>query len=318
MHYDIWALGKKRNSIIIFGIVAAFIIGTLTANPVADAASPTVNLLNDLTFGLEAIKNAIDGISTDTGQIITDIAALSIGLSAATETQIDNIETDTGQIITDIASLNTGVSAANTGVSAATETQIDNIETDTGQIITDIASLNTGVSAATETQIDDIETDVETLENNQYVPFKAQTTSGITCDAAGGSGTTRFIIIDGDGTTGHFIVTSVSVFFFGVDSASDIIKLSSFKVDTFTRSVNSIDLIGTGTAQHQFELLGIALIDTDAKMVRQIAALSTGTEDIKLNIFCNAGTTSDIFLIAGDVLVSGWKKPLDTISVSIT
>ena len=44
----------SRNTIIILGLVGAFILGTLSANPVVDALSPVIALLTDATFGLEA------------------------------------------------------------------------------------------------------------------------------------------------------------------------------------------------------------------------------------------------------------------------
>jgi len=47
-------LALSRNSIIILGLVGAFILGTLSANPVVDALSPMIELLTDATFGLEA------------------------------------------------------------------------------------------------------------------------------------------------------------------------------------------------------------------------------------------------------------------------
>jgi len=37
MYFDIWALAKGCNSIIISGIVLAFIPGAITANPVVEA-----------------------------------------------------------------------------------------------------------------------------------------------------------------------------------------------------------------------------------------------------------------------------------------
>jgi len=46
-----------RKIIVGIAILAAFVIGTLSANPVVDAASPTVNLLTDAIFGLEAIQD---------------------------------------------------------------------------------------------------------------------------------------------------------------------------------------------------------------------------------------------------------------------
>ncbi len=65
-------------TIMILAISAAFVAGTLMANPVVEAASPVVGLLTDSIFGLEAIKNAINGIDTS-------------GL--ATQTSVDDIET---------------------------------------------------------------------------------------------------------------------------------------------------------------------------------------------------------------------------------
>ena len=66
-------MGRGRNAIIISVVILAFIVGTLTANPIVEAASPMVELLTDPIFGLEEIKKAVDDFQVvePLSQIIT-------------------------------------------------------------------------------------------------------------------------------------------------------------------------------------------------------------------------------------------------------
>lgn len=78
-------MGKRNNSIIISGLLVAFLVGTIVSSPSASAANPVTTLINE-------------HVIPKLNQIITDIAALTTGVSATTETQIDNIETETNKI----------------------------------------------------------------------------------------------------------------------------------------------------------------------------------------------------------------------------
>ena len=78
-------MGKKNNSIIISGILVAFLVGTIVSSPSASAANPVIALITEQVI-------------PKLNQIITDITALTTGVSATTETQIDNIETETNKI----------------------------------------------------------------------------------------------------------------------------------------------------------------------------------------------------------------------------
>ena len=71
MYFDIWALAKERNSIIISGIVLAFIAGAITANPVVEAAGGWKGAFDDLINGITAVNlnpaSTIGGSSISTG-----------------------------------------------------------------------------------------------------------------------------------------------------------------------------------------------------------------------------------------------------------
>ena len=54
-------------------IAAAFIVGTLTANPIVEAVSPVVNLLTDSIFGLEPIKNEARKTSLQNQLLLLDL-----------------------------------------------------------------------------------------------------------------------------------------------------------------------------------------------------------------------------------------------------
>jgi len=76
-------LAISRNSIIILGLVAAFILGTLTANPIVEAVSPVVKLLTDSIFGLEPIKNEVEKTSLQNQLLLLDLPDFKTAIDRA-------------------------------------------------------------------------------------------------------------------------------------------------------------------------------------------------------------------------------------------
>ncbi len=81
-------------TILILAIAAAFVAGTLMANPVVEAASPVVGLLTDSIFGLEAIKNAINGIDTSGLATQSSVDALQADVDDIKSAQATQIQAD--------------------------------------------------------------------------------------------------------------------------------------------------------------------------------------------------------------------------------
>jgi len=84
-------LELSRNSIIISGIIVAFIVGTLSANPIADAASPVVDVLEQILAVLEnptAISDVV--ISNDeTNPVPVEIQGGQLGDISASLNRIE-------------------------------------------------------------------------------------------------------------------------------------------------------------------------------------------------------------------------------------
>ena len=163
----------------------------------------------------------------------------------------------------------------------------------------------------------------------QVVPFKAEETTGGLCDSAGTGTSNPEIIIDSDGAEGEFVITSIIVKTGhpGVpatgfrDFAVNYVEIDGILFDTVTGNLlgptdgsgvlESADLMGTPVRRSG---------DTDAPLAggnfpHQIVALSGGADDIVVRFFCSS-VDDDITI--DRILVAGWKRPADTVTVTFT
>lgn len=157
-----------------------------------------------------------------------------------------------------------------------------------------------------------------------YVPFKVQIDGGL-CDSALAATSNPEIHIDGNGASGTFLVDSILL-------KTDNAPLGAFR----DLSVNSVTIDGTlfdtrtanlvGPAdgsgvQHSADLMGTpvrvasdpAAYNPGGNFPHELVANSAGADDIAIQLFCSlSGDDMNI----DTILVSGWKRPAEVITVS--
>lgn len=273
-------MSKSHNYIVIFGILTAFLVGTMVSGPQAFAANPVLTFIQDNVMPkLDEILLAVQGIDTS--------------FPSDTKTQIDNIETNTGQIITDIASLNTGVSAT-------TETQIDNIESETNKI----------QMLKNDIMIPFVKKDT-TLPK---VCASAPTDSSPSVDKDAiriASGLDREFLI-----TGIFVKVQANAA--GHEFKVTRISVDNTMMNIVSADLTGIEQPpSTKTA---FEILGAKTIgadsfarEKDSFIPFQIAA----TDQIRIEIECTVpGGSFPTDLIIEEIIVSGWQRSHDIMLVN--
>lgn len=208
------------------------------------------------------------------------------------EKQIADLQTQVGVLSDQVVDLQIGVAA---------------LEVQQGDLSVQVAELQTGVA------------EIPALFAEQYVPFMVRT-GQVTC-ASSGELDWDHLIIEGSGTTGDFLVTSVA---FGRPGgttqsilSSSVIRVGNICADhdmtANCLSIGTMDFASTSDPEG-FELLGAPTGD-GGSLPRQIAASSAGPDDIVINIVCDADG-DDIRFGPDSIVVSGWKQKGETVSVS--
>lgn len=177
----------------------------------------------------------------------------------------------------------------------------------------------TGVAA----QINQVKNALQAI----VVPFKIFDPAGGFCDSAGPGTSVPEIVIDSDGTNASFVVTSIllrtaapGVPETGFQSFSiNNVSIDGELFDTRTGDLvgptdgsgvlESVDLMGTPVRRSgdKTDLL------SGGNFPHQIVADSDGSDDIRIQLFCSS---DDQDLNIDGVLVAGWKRPADTITVT--
>lgn len=179
---------------------------------------------------------------------------------------------------------------------------------------------NAGPFGAIQRQLEAINARLDDL----YVPFKVQIGGGLCNSAPAGSANPQ-IIIDSDGTD-TFVVTSVLVKR-GFQNPVDFLFLSLNGVainGTFfeTRTGNLFDpLFGEFAVQQSADLMGtpvrrggnINTPEPGGNVPHQIVADGGTVDDVKFTLFCRSDNQD---LDIENVVVAGWKKTADTITVT--
>ncbi len=241
-------------------------------------------------FGLEEIKREVNNIE---GNITSSIFGLE-----EIKNEVRNIE---GNVTDPVFGLE------------EIKNEVRNIEGNITSSIFGLAEIKREIIGI-EGNITSSDFGLEAIDNSQYVPFKATTSSTGTCAEAGGGFDFDGIAIASAATTGDFIITGVAIEPSGIDQASDSIQVIGYQVDTAIINLTTVDLTGTLTTSSGFDVMGSSLI-TGGTFPHQIAAASAGAGDISMIIFCNASTTSNI-TFSEPIIVSGWKQADDTITVT--
>jgi hypothetical protein len=157
-----------------------------------------------------------------------------------------------------------------------------------------------------------------------YVPFKVQVAGGV-CDSAAAPSSNPKIVIDSNGA-GPFAVNSILIKR-GFQNPVDFLFLAvnGVTIDgTFfeTRTGNLFDpLFGEFAVEQAADIMGMPVRRggsiTDpapgGNVPHEIVAEGDGTEDVRVLLFCRSDAQD---LSIETVLVAGWKRPGDTISVT--
>ncbi len=160
----------------------------------------------------------------------------------------------------------------------------------------------------------------------QVVPFKIVDDIGGLCDSAGGSTSNPEIHIDSNGEEGEFVITSILVRSAPSLPTTGLLDLIINRVvidgDSFdTRTGNILNpTFGSGVAESA-DLMGTSVLrNTDpsdplpgGSFPHQIVAESAGAEDVRIDLFCSS---TDDDLTIDQILVAGWKRPADTITLT--
>jgi hypothetical protein len=169
-------------------------------------------------------------------------------------------------------------------------------------------------------QLDTISAQLEDL----YVPFKVEIPGGL-CNSEFAPSANPKIIIDSDGSE-PFTLKSVLIKR-GFQNPVDFLFLSlnGVTIDgTYfeTRTGNLFDpLFGEFAVEQAADILGmpvrrggdISEPEPGGNVPHEIVALGEGPEDVRFQLFCRSDEQD---LEIETVLVAGWKKPGDTISVT--
>jgi hypothetical protein len=176
-------------------------------------------------------------------------------------------------------------------------------------------------------QIKDALQDIDAKLDAVVVPFKVVDLTGGICDSAGPGTSVPEIHIDSDGATGSFVVVSILL-----RTAAPGVPETGFRAFSVNNVIIDGELFDTRTGN----LLGptdgsgvLESVDLMATPVRrsadlddplpgggfphQIVADSDGSDDIRIRLFCSS---DDDDLNIDGLLVSGWKRPADTITVT--
>ncbi len=158
------------------------------------------------------------------------------------------------------------------------------------------------------------------------VPFKVTIAGGL-CDSAGSGTSVPSIVIDSDGIDGEFVITSILLKTTapGIpetgfrDLTLNHITIDGELFDTQTANLmgpaggtgvlESADILGTPvrrTSDHEAPPLG-------GNVPHQVVAESAGASDVEVELFCSS---TDDDLSFDTILVAGWKRPADTVTVT--
>jgi hypothetical protein len=157
-----------------------------------------------------------------------------------------------------------------------------------------------------------------------YVPFKTQINGGI-CDSAPSPSSNPQIVIDSDGS-GTFVISSILIKR-GPQNPVDFLFLALNGVEingTFfeTRTGNLFDpLFGEFAVEQAADIMGmpvrrggnISAPEPGGNVPHQIVAEGGTVDDVRVRLFCRSDNQD---LSIETVVVAGWKKSLDTITVT--
>jgi hypothetical protein len=196
-----------------------------------------------------------------------------------------------------------------------------------GLVLTISATMTASAPAQAQAALNALQAINDKIEA-QVVPFKVVIPGGL-CDSAGQGTSTAEVIIDSDGAEGEFVVTSIllGTTVPGVPSTGfEAFTINHLEIDGDRFYIRSGNLLGPTDGAGVYEATDIMGTpsrrnsDREAPLAggnfpHQIVAQSNDSDDVRINFFCSS---DDDDLSFADILVAGWKRPADTITVTYT
>lgn len=171
-----------------------------------------------------------------------------------------------------------------------------------------------------------------TLDNLQisgasYEPFRALLLSSATCVTGTSSSPAAVdqdaIVIDSGAASGFFLVTGVILSPQGINDDDDKVVVDGLRLESNLKSyvIKTQDLTNKTIGAMAFEIMGSSKDDKHetGDFPHEIAARSTGVDDIEILLTCtekSGGSATDITFDQYDIVVTGWKQPGSTVTVS--
>lgn len=167
---------------------------------------------------------------------------------------------------------------------------------------------------------------INTKIEAQVVPFKVTVAGGL-CDSAGQGTSNPEIVIDSNGTAGEFVVTSILLGTTppGVAATGfEQFSINHVEIDGerfYTRSGNILGRADGDGVYEAADIMGMPVRQNEdatasvdgGNFPHQIVAQSADSDDIHVSFFCSSDDTDLSF---ATILVAGWKRPADTVTVS--
>lgn len=160
----------------------------------------------------------------------------------------------------------------------------------------------------------------------QVVPFKVAIAGGL-CDSAGQGTSNPEIVIDSSGAEGEFVVTSILLGTTppGIPATGfEQFSINHVEIDGERFYTRSGDVLGRADGDGVYEsadIMGMPVRRNEdaaapvdgGNFPHQIVAQSADSDDIHVSFFCSTDDTDVSF---ATILVAGWKRPADTITVT--
>jgi len=151
---------------------------------------------------------------------------------------------------------------------------------------------------------------LSSLSGSSYVPFGRVLGSNMVCDEAGGGSTTFRLHLDTEDSK-PFILTGFFVRISGINTADDSVEIGDIRVNGISLVIDSGDLTGTSTEVLDFDVLGHPY-STGVNSPHEIVSNGVGSDDIRVEIICDAGVSADMTIIF-NTMASGWMESDDNI-----
>jgi len=166
-------------------------------------------------------------------------------------------------------------------------------------------------------------TAIHTASNRRHVPFRVEAAGGLGNAAIDGSSNPE-ILIESDGNSGHFVVTSILVKTNVPLTGFAFLSVNSLDVNGTrfdTRTQNLVEHVGTGVnesadlmgAPIRVDSLGGTNPPTGGNFPFEIIAENDGSGDVRIQLFCRSDVSDLDIEVVG---VSGWKRPGDMITAT--